>query len=237
VTSDLQFPDQQEVARWFDGTYRDLGFEYLRPFEAYPIFLQLLDAQPGQRLLDIACGPGLLLKASLLRGVLPSGVDISEVAVSMARDLVPEADVRVANAENLPFEDHQFDLVTCIGSLERMFDRGGALAEMYRVTRPGGRACVMLRNSTAPGWRVWRRFLRRQNYAGHQDARSLSSWRELLESAGFSVENVVVDQWGRQKLRRWLRCGRRPDFSVPEPVARPLTSIHWAYEHVFLLRR
>ena len=237
VTSDLQFPDQQDVARWFDGAYRDLGFDYLRPFEAYPIFLQLLDAQRGHRLLDVACGPGLLLKASRLRGVIPSGVDISEVAVSMAQELVPEADVRVANAESLPFEDRQFDLVTCIGSLERMFNREKALEEMRRVTKPGGRLCVMLRNASAPGWRIWRRLLRRQNFAGHQDARDLESWRDLLESAGFSVENIVVDQWGRQKLRRWLRCGRRPDFSTPEPIARPWTSLRWAYEHVFLLRR
>ena len=214
-----------------------MGFSYLRPFEAYPIFLQLLDAEPGQQLLDVACGPGLLLKASRLRGVLPSGVDISEVAVGMARDLVPEADVRVANAEALPFEDHRFDLLTCIGSLERMLDRDKALAEMRRVLKPGGRACLMLRNAEAPGWKIWRRFLRRQNYAGHQDASNLAGWSKLLESAGFAVESVVMDQWGRQKLRRWMRCGRRPDFSVSEPVARPLTSIHWAYEHVFLLRR
>lgn len=237
ATSKLQFPDQRGVAGWFDGTYRDKGFAYLRPFEAYPIFLQLLEAQPGERLLDVACGPGLLLKASLLRGVVPCGIDISEVAVEMAREFVPEADVRVANGESLPFENATFDLVTCIGSLERMFDREKVLDEMRRVTRPGGRLCLMVRNAGAPGWRVWRRILRRQNHAGHQDARNLASWRNLIESIGLTVEDIVMDQWGRQKLRRWLRGGRRPDFTVPEPVVRPLVSLKWAYEHIFLLRR
>lgn len=237
LTSDQQSPDQQDVTRWFDGTYREMGFGYVRPFEAYPIFLQLLDAQPGHSLLDVACGPGLLLKAARMRGVEPSGVDISEVAVAMARASVPEADVHVANAENLPFEDGRFDLVTCIGSLERMFNREKALAEMHRVVKADGRVCLMLRNAAAPGWQFWRRMLRRQNHAGHQDAKSLSGWRRLIESAGFVVDRIVMDQWTRQKIRRWLRGGRRPNFNVPEPIARPLTSMDWAYEHVFLLRR
>lgn len=236
-TTHLKIPDQRGVADWFDGTYRAKGFRYLRPLDAYPIFLQLLDAKPGERLLDVACGPGLLLKASLLRGVLPHGIDISEVAVGMAKMFVPEADVQVANAESLPFEDATFDLLTCIGSLERMFDRAAVLAEMRRVTKPGARLCLMLRNAEAPGWRFWRRLLRNQNHAGHQDAKDLNRWRDLIESEGFTVEKVVMDQWARQKLRRWLRGGCRPAPGKPEPIARPLVSMNLAYEHIFVLRR
>lgn len=241
MTADLQSArdesPQQGVVDWFDTTYRTKGFGYLRPLAAYPIFLQLLDAQPGHKLLDVACGPGLLLKASLLRGVRPHGIDISEVAIALAKDFVPEAEVQVANAEQLPYADAEFDLLTCIGSLERMLDRDQVLREMRRVVKPGGRLCLMLRNATAPGWRVWRQWLGRQNHAGHQDAKGLPEWRALLESAGFAVENVYMDQWGRQKLRRVLRCGRRPDFSRPEPVARPLLSMKLAYEYIFVLRR
>ncbi len=227
---------QQGVRAWFDGTYRDHGFAYLRPMAAYPIFLQLLDAQPGERLLDIGCGPGLLLKAALLRGVEPHGVDISEVAVGMARKYVPESTCQVANAEALPFTDDSFDLLTCIGAFERMLDRRLVLDEMQRVIRPGGRLCLMVRNATAPGWRIWRQLLGRQNHAGHQDAKGLREWREMFESVGLTIDAVHMDQWGRQKLRRWLRGGRHPDFSQPEPIARPWVSIHNAYEYIFLLR-
>ncbi len=235
--TDRSTPDQDSVAGWFDGTYREKGFAYLRPPAAYPIFLQLLDAQPGERLLDVACGPGLLLKAAECHGVVPSGIDISGVAVAMARQLVPGADVRESNAEQLPFADATFDLLTCVGSLERMFDRRKVLEEMRRVTRPGARLCIMLRNAGAPGWRIWRRLLSRQNHAGHQDARSMDQWRQLIESAGFEVDNIVMDQWSRQKLRHWLRLGRHPQPGVPEIVARPLLPMNWVYEHIFLLRR
>lgn len=236
--SELLHKDRQQdgVVDWFDTTYRQKGFGYLRPLAAYPIFLQLLEAERGERLLDVACGPGLLLKAAAMRGVHPSGLDISQVAIGMAKQFVPTADVRVGNAEQLPFEDDSFDLLTCIGSLERMFDREQVLREMRRVVKPGGRLCLMLRNATAPGWRIWRRWLRQQNHAGHQDARGLREWRTLLEGAGFEITGVHMDQWGRQKLRRVLRGFRAPDFARPEPIAKPILSMHNAYEFIFLLR-
>ncbi len=229
--------EQGGVTQWFDTTYRDKGFGYLRPLAAYPIFLQLLDAKPGERLLDVACGPGLLLKASLLRGVEPHGVDISAVAIQMAREFVPSAQVQVANAEALPFAEATFDLLTCIGALERMLDRQQVLREMCRVVRPGGRLCLMLRNAMAPGWRIWRQWLGKQNHAGHQDAKGLAEWRALLESAGFTVDRVYMDQWPRQKLRRLLHGGRVHDFSQPEPIAEPWLSMKRVYEYIFVLRR
>jgi len=229
--------DQSSVADWFNHTYRDHGFGYLRPLAAYPIYLQLLEARPGERLLDVACGPGLLLKAALMRGVDANGIDISSEAIRLTKKFVPEASTQVANAEELPFEDGSFDMLTCIGSLERIFNRDQVLQEMRRVVRPGGRLCLMLRNAGAVGWRIWRKALKQQNLQGHQDAKDLHEWRELLENAGFSVTRVEMDQWGRQKLRRWLRLGRKWNFDHPEPVARPLFSMNLAYEHIFLLER
>ena len=44
---------QHEVAAWFDATYRQKGLGYLRPLRAYPIFVQLLGAKAGERLLDV----------------------------------------------------------------------------------------------------------------------------------------------------------------------------------------
>lgn len=231
-------PDQAQVAGWFNKTYSTKAFGYLRPVEAYPIYMQLLKAKPGEKLLDVACGPGVLLKASVRSGVKPHGIDISDVAIDMAKEFVPEADVQVGNAESLPFADGTFDLLTCIGSLERMFDREQVLSEMRRVTKPGARLCLMLRNADAIGWRFWRKLLRRQNHAGHQDAKSMEQWQVLLEQAGFKVEEILMDQWGRQRLRRWLfRFGRHPAPGAKEPVARPLTSMRNAYEHIFILSR
>ena len=229
--------DQNSVADWFNNTYRDHGFGYLRPLAAYPIYMQLLEAQPGERLLDVACGAGLLLKAALMRGLDASGIDISSEAIALTKEFVPEAHTQVANAEELPFGDASFDMLTCIGSLERMFDRDKVLQEMRRVVRPGGRMCLMLRHARAVGWRLWRQALKQQNHDGPQGAKGLHEWRELLETSGFSVTRVEMDQWARQKLRRWLRLGRTWNYAHPEPVAKPLLSMQWAYEHIFILKR
>ncbi len=227
---------QRDVIDWFDRTYAEHGFDYLRPVAAYPIYLQLLGAVPGERLLDVACGPGQLLRAAIARGVDATGVDVSAQAVAMARDALPDARVEEGNAEALPFDDASFSLVTCIGAIERMFDRPAALAEMRRVATPDARFCVMVRNANTLSWRIWRQWLDRQNRRGHQDALSLDAWTALFGDAGFAIDDVLPDQWFRQRVRRVLRGFRAPDVRRPEPVARGWLPLGVANEFIFVMR-
>jgi len=55
---------QEQITQWFNNTYAKRGFWYLRPKQAYFIYLEILKAKPNQKLLDIACGLGRLLEAS-----------------------------------------------------------------------------------------------------------------------------------------------------------------------------
>lgn len=227
---------QDEIAAWFDATYARKGFRYLRPARAYPIFVQLLRVRPGSRLLDVACGPGLLLRAAVERGAVSSGVDISRAAIALANEHVPAADARHGNAERLPFADGTFDAVACLGSLERFLDRERALREMLRVGRREARYCFLVRNASTPVWRLWRQGLGRREVAAHQDARTVGWWRELFGRCGFAVEDVLPDQWPRQRWRQLLPW-RRPRPGRCEPVARPIVPLRWCNEVVFLLRR
>lgn len=229
--------DQPVVAAWFDATYRSRGFAYLRPFEAYPIFLQLLGVRAGERLLDVGCGPGLLLRAALMRELRPTGVDISAAAVEIARVYARGAEVVQGNAESLDQPDATFHHVTCIGALERVLDRGRALAEMRRVARDDARFCIMVRNSATLGWSLWNRLLRRRNVRGHQDALTLDEWRRLFADNGLQEQAVYVDQWLRQRVRKVLRGFRRHDFRRPEPVAGPILPLRFANEFVFVLEK
>ncbi|MBL8751009.1 MAG: methyltransferase domain-containing protein [Planctomycetes bacterium] len=233
---DDRVTSQAEVAAWFDATYREKGLRYLRPRRAYPIFVQLLGAKAGDRLLDVACGPGLLLCAAVEREIATSGVDLSHEAVALARELVPAAQVQQGNAEHLPFADGVFDHVTCLGSIERFLDREKALREMQRVAKPDARFCFLVRNASTFVWRVWREGLGRREVQGHQDALTLVQWRELFGRCGFAVERVLPDQWPRQRVRQVLPWWRpRPGRS--EPVAGPIVPLRWCNELVFVLRR
>jgi SAM-dependent methyltransferase len=94
-------------------------------------------------LLDIGCNAGELLAycKEFHPAVRLSGIEINPTALAKARHNLPDADLHEGSAEKLPFPDAGFDCVTCIEVLEHIpaERRAQALAEMRRVTRPGGR--------------------------------------------------------------------------------------------------
>lgn len=111
--------------------------------------LRLLNLQPGEAVLDIGSGPGLLA-AEIANIVGPKGtvrgVDISESMLAMASgrcEAMPWVKFEDAGATQLPFEDGAFDAVVTVQVLEYVEDIETALAEIYRVLRPGGRALVI----------------------------------------------------------------------------------------------
>ena len=224
--------EQAQVREWFDGVYETRGLGYLRPPEAYPIFLQLLGASADRRLLDVACGPGLLLRAARALALRATGVDLSPVAVGMVPRVAPGATALEANAEHLPFDDDSFDYITCIGSLERFLDRRAALREMARVAAPGAKVCLMVRNARTFGWKVATEWLGRVNRRGHQDAGTLEQWTALFAECGFEVRGVYPDQWFWQKWRNRFFARRE---GAAEPVVKRLVPLTFANEFIFIL--
>ncbi len=92
------------------------------------------------RLLDAGCGSGRTLD-ELARLGAASGIDLSPEAVAFAQRR-GHADVRTGAIEGLPFEAETFDIVTCLDVIEHTPDDRRSLAELRRVTRPGGALIV-----------------------------------------------------------------------------------------------
>jgi SAM-dependent methyltransferase len=109
-------------------------------------FARAAGVGPGQHVIDVGCGSGALtvVLAEIVGAENVAGVDPSEPFVAEARTRVPGADLRVGPAESLPFEDATFDAALSQLVFHFVQDPGKSVAEMRRVTRPGGRvaACV-----------------------------------------------------------------------------------------------
>ena len=133
------------------ATFRAAPEAYDRLMGRYsaPLAAALIDAtgvSPGDRVLDVGCGPGALTQALAARvgAERVAALDPSDSFAEECRRRVPAADVRVGAAEGLPFADDSFDAVLSQLVVNFLDEPGRALAEMSRVTRPGGlvAACV-----------------------------------------------------------------------------------------------
>jgi SAM-dependent methyltransferase len=119
--------------------------------------LRIADLQPGERVLDVACGTGIIARRAA-EAVGPTGkvtaIDIAPDMIDVARATsAPEGaviDWHVGDAASLPFADGTYDAVLCQMGLMFMADRAAAVAEMHRVLAPGGRVAVNTPGSIQP---------------------------------------------------------------------------------------
>jgi SAM-dependent methyltransferase len=103
-------------------------------------FLELVDAQPGQRALDVGCGPGVLTAPLVERlgADAVAAIDPSESFLAALRTRLPGVDARQGASEALPFPDDGFDLALAQLVVHFMADPVAGIREMARVTRPDG---------------------------------------------------------------------------------------------------
>jgi SAM-dependent methyltransferase len=103
-----------------------------------------LGLRDGHRVLEVGCGTGVFLRMAADRGVAVSGIDASRELVAIARERVPEADVRVGEMQALPHADNEFDAVLGFNAFFFAADMVEALREAVRVTKPGGQVAIQV---------------------------------------------------------------------------------------------
>lgn len=154
---------QQRVQRYgWDraaATYEQSWQKQLEPAQAR--LMELAALKPGERVLDLACGTGLVtFRAAAVIGPTGSivGTDISEGMIeqctraAQARGIANASFARMA-AEQLDFPEASFDAALCGLGMMYVTDFAGSIVEMARVTRPGGRAVsAVWGKRNACGW-------------------------------------------------------------------------------------
>ena len=112
-----------------------------------PPLLDAAGVAAGQRVLDVACGTGIVARTAAGRvgpGGTVTGLDLNEAMLAVARRVRPDLTWRQGDAAALPFESGTFDAVLSQMALMFFPDPAGALREMARVARPGGAVAVLI---------------------------------------------------------------------------------------------
>jgi len=169
--SGLVSPSQVEAARLYEALFVPALFG--------PWASKVVDTariRPGERVLDVACGTGVLARVALARTGphgLVCGLDPSHGMLTIARGLAPAIAWQHGSAEAMPFADQDFDVVLSQFGLMFFADRRQALREMLRVLLPGGRMVVAVWDALAehPGYAAFVAVVER--HAGMQFAEAL----------------------------------------------------------------
>ena len=181
-------------------------FAHIRPWMnpyKFPWIMDRIEREAarlrGKHLLEVGCGMGYDSAEFLRRGVRVTATDLTESAVQLARrhfelgGLVPEA-VRVENALDLSFEDATFDAVWANGVLHATGDTAGAIREVRRVLKPGGRA-IISHFYRKPSWMYALSRIGREPIEAHEEDPPVNEFyteREILGMFdGFAVAEVA----------------------------------------------
>lgn len=130
-------------ALWGDRP-RDWALNEEQQVRTYDEVLGSLAVERGDRVLDVGCGTGVFLRMCADRGPQVSGLDASDGLLALARDRVPEADLRLGDLQALPYDDDAFDVVTGFTSFFFADVIVAALREAGRVARPGAPIAIQV---------------------------------------------------------------------------------------------
>ena len=140
----------EKVAAQLDAFYRTR--DVIRRRE---LALAALDAQPGDSVVDIGCGPGFYVAALAEQAANVTGIDPSASMLALAaRRTEAHGNVTLLQAEAipLPLEDASMDRALSVQVFEYVADVSSALAEIHRVLRPGGRVVLWDIDWTTLSW-------------------------------------------------------------------------------------
>jgi SAM-dependent methyltransferase len=195
-----------------------------------PVLADLAGIQAGDRVLDVACGTGVLARHAAAR-VGPTGrvtgLDLNEGMLSVARRLRPEIDWRQGDAARLPFQDGSFDAVLSQFALMFFPDRVAALREMWRVLTTGGQLVVAVCAPIArtEGYSVLAGILRRE--AGNGAAAMVEGYFALGEEAELQRLSAAAGIAGARGLTRegWARFASIDELIRIEIKGSPLAGL------------
>ncbi|HEY8517069.1 MAG TPA: methyltransferase domain-containing protein [Candidatus Binatia bacterium] len=210
-----QFTRQAEIYARMRQTTDQKGLDGL---------VALSGAKPGDRALDVACGPGFLTMTLATRAAHATGFDATDAMLALARAEaarrgIANVEFRSGDAEALPFPDASFDVVCCRAAFHHFARPERVLAEMVRVARPGAKIVIadMLGPEDAAK-AAYRDRMERLCDPSHAHALSESELRALFDAAGVEVAFAFRSPFAVE-VEEWIEHGG-PTAEVAEELRR-----------------
>jgi ubiquinone/menaquinone biosynthesis C-methylase UbiE len=181
------------VAKWYAANTGEMMKEYVE------LARKIASELPqGSRVLEVAPGPGYFcIELAKLGSYSITGLDISQTFVTMATEKAADAGVKVefeqGSASKMPLQSDQFDFLLCRAAFKNFGDPVGALREMCRVLKPGGRGLIIdLRRDASPGM-----------IDDHVDRMALSMVNRFLTRLAFKTM-LLKSAYTREEFRDML---------------------------------
>ena len=204
-----------------------------------PKILEFADLARTNRFLDVACGTGVLARAAANACDEVTGLDLNTEMLAVAREKDDRVRWEQGNAEALPYDDGSFDVVASQFGLMFFDDKAKAIAEQYRVLKPGGRLISAVWGSIddAPGYVAMKAIgveLFGEQLATSFDAPfvlgNANTLTELFQSAGVTGVEVKtlagearypsIDDWVFTDVKGWTLAGVLDDAQFDSLLAR-----------------
>lgn len=189
-----------DISTTYLGWYRDEtpeGYSFRIRREKV---LKMLPNGAGKKIIDLASGPGIMIKGLRARGYDVTCVDAAPDMIELAKKEAgtdPLVKCEVGDAYSLRFRDEEFDIMTAMGLIEYLTDEPKYLREAHRIIKNGGKLIITLPNVWSP-WRLWNRALRliagifrpnTQDALLHREY-TVKEFNELLKAHGFAPTRV-----------------------------------------------
>lgn len=192
--------------------------------EDLPHLLAVLGDIAGKRALDIATGAGHTALALARAGAKVVATDLTPEMIQVAKSFVGEQtdaatlDItfQTASAEDLPFEDNQFEIVTCRIAAHHFASPAVFIHEVARVLAPGGTFALIDNIApAAPQLAKTMNEIERRRDPSHVEAYSVNRWISWLQGA--QLEPFFFQRWPRTKaFQAWLKVAQTPDDVAAE---------------------
>ena len=229
-------PSHKDVRQFYnDIYYKDLRRSSNDLSGHYSRLAGKLGVADGSQVLDVACGSGEWLKTIRKLSAKVAGIDISDKAIDICKDEMPDGEFACGPAESLPFPDDTFDLVTCLGSLEHFVDQKAAIADMVRVSKPSADVLILVPNAEFLTYRLG--LYKGTNQKDIKETLySISEWREMFEESGLTVKACWRDL--HTLNRSWLMRAGLPGLPARALQALLLLvwPLRWQYQVYFLCK-